>query len=71
MIKRMINTDKDFYKYMGSIFGSREVQRDTKDRFYNDDDKEWIIDIQNKTIISVISIKTIRLKTYMRMMFFL
>lgn len=33
------------------------MQRDTGDRFYDDDDKEWIIDIQNKTVASVISIK--------------
>lgn len=62
MIKRMFNTDKDFYKYMGQIFGSREVQRDTGDRFYDDDDKEWVIDVQNKTIMSVISIKNYTIK---------
>lgn len=62
MTKRMINTDKDFYKYMGQIFGSREVQRDTGDRFYDDDDKEWVIDVQNKTIMSVISIKNYTIK---------
>ncbi len=37
MIKRMRNTDRGFYGYMGRIFGSRQVQRDTGDRFYDDE----------------------------------
>lgn len=57
MIKRMFNTDKDFYKYMGNIFGSREVQRITSDRIYDDSGKEWVMEIQNNTIIAVISLK--------------
>lgn len=57
MIKRMINTDKDFYKYMGRIFGSREVQRMTSDRIYDDDGKEWIINIDKGTVTAVVSMK--------------
>lgn len=57
MVKRMKNTDRGFYGYMGKIFGSRQVQRDTTDRFYDDDGKEWIADIQNKAVTSVISVK--------------
>lgn len=57
MIKRMKNTDRGFYVYMGKIFGSRRVQRDTADRFYDDDEKEWIADIKNGDVVSVISIK--------------
>lgn len=57
MIKRMINTDKDFYKYMGQIFGSREVQRKTFDRIYDDSGKEWIAKIEKNAIIAVVSVK--------------
>ena len=42
MIKSINNNNPDFYKYMGKIFGSRKVQRDTEDRFYDDNEKEWI-----------------------------
>jgi len=57
MIKRITNTDKDFYKYMGNIFGSREVQRITSDRIYDDSGKEWVMKIQDNTITAVISLK--------------
>lgn len=57
MIKRMINSDKDFYKYMGRIFESREVENITFDRIYDDNDKEWIMEIQNNIVIGVVSIK--------------
>ena len=57
MIKRMCNKTTGFYGYMGKIFGSRKVQRDTGDRFYDDDGKEWVLDIQNRNVISAVSIK--------------
>lgn len=41
------NKDKDFYIYLGPIFGSREVQRKTGDRFYDDDGKEWYIHLES------------------------
>lgn len=62
MIKRIKNSDRGFYGYMGKIFGSRQVQRDTMDRFYDDAEKEWIVDIQNGKILSVISIKNLSIK---------
>lgn len=57
MIKRMNNTDKDFYKYMGRIFGSREVQRKTSDRIFDDNGKEWIMNIEKNIILAVVSVK--------------
>lgn len=62
MIKRMSNKSPGFYGYMGKIFGSRKVQRDTGDRFYDDDVKEWIIDIQKKNVMSAVSIKNFVIK---------
>lgn len=49
MILKMTNKDKDFYSYMGKIFGSRIVQSETKDRFYDDNNKIWYVYIDSKT----------------------
>lgn len=57
MIKRMVNTDKDFYKYMGRIFGSREIQRMTSYRIYDDNGKEWIIKIDKGIVTAAVSVK--------------
>lgn len=57
MIKRMNNTDPAFYGYMGKIFGSRKVQKETSDRFYDDDGKEWILHIDKKSVTAVVSVK--------------
>ncbi len=62
MIKRMVNTDRGFYGYMGKIFGSREIQRETADRFYDDDGKEWVLDIGKGKVLSVVSVKDSVLK---------
>ena len=39
----MNNTNEDFYKYMGRVFGSRIIQLKTNDRIYDDAEKEWFI----------------------------
>lgn len=62
MIKRLNNTDRGFYGYMGHIFGSRKVQRETSDRFYDDDGKEWILDIKGESILSIVSVKDCEIK---------
>lgn len=54
---RIKNTDKDFYNILGPVFGSRKIQRVTKDRFYDDDEKEWIIQVgKDKKVIYAISV---------------
>lgn len=57
MIKKMTNKDSNFYKYMGEIFGSREIQRETSDRFYDDDGKEWFLYMELGVTLSVVSVK--------------
>ena len=57
MIKKMTNKDSNFYKYMGEIFGSREIQRETSDRFYDDDGKEWFLYTELGVTLSVVSVK--------------
>lgn len=44
-MQRIKNTDSGFYDILGPVFGSRKVQRVTKDRFYDDDEKEWLIQV--------------------------
>lgn len=56
-ILRMTNKDNGFYDVMGPVFGSRKVQRETGDRFYDDDKKEWFVSKDDDgNIISVVSI---------------
>lgn len=43
MIISITNKSKNFYAHMGWVFGSREVERKTKDRFYDDDNKVWYL----------------------------
>lgn len=63
MIKRMNNKEPDFYKYLGPVFGSRKIQRLTKDRFYDDNGKEWILNINDaEDIQAVLSISDNRIK---------
>lgn len=34
---------EDFYDCLGPIFGSRKIEQDTKDRFYDDPGKMWYL----------------------------
>ncbi|MBE5786184.1 MAG: hypothetical protein E7324_01440 [Clostridiales bacterium] len=42
-IIRLNQTSPDFYMLMGPVFGSRQVEKDTKDRFYDDPGKQWYL----------------------------
>ena len=57
MIKKINNKDKKFYMYMGKFFGSRLVERQTNDRIYDDDTKEWYVYIENNTVLAFLSIQ--------------
>lgn len=41
MIIKLNNKSKNFYAHLGKVFGSREVEKTTNDRFFDDDNKEW------------------------------
>ena len=60
MILKMNNQDKDFYKYMGPIFGSRKVEAETRDRIYDDDNKIWYLytNQKSKKVLSLVSVST-------------
>ena len=56
-IRKMTNEDSGFYEIFGPVFGAREIQRKTGDRFYDDDKKEWYIE-QDETgeALAVVSV---------------
>lgn len=62
MRKILNRNSKDFYKYMGPIFGSREIQRITNDRFFDDEGKDWYLNIDDDEVTAVISVKNSDIK---------
>lgn len=56
MIIKMTNKDEKFYQYMGRIFGSRLVQKQTNDRIYDDDSKQWYIYLKEEKVMAFVSI---------------
>lgn len=54
---KITNKDPGFYDLLGPIFGSRKVHRETGDRFFDDDKKEWYLEVNDeKEILAVISL---------------
>lgn len=45
--------DEDFYRIMGPVFGSRAVERQTHDRFYDDPGKIWYL-LEDRAVASVL-----------------
>ena len=43
VILKLTNKSRNFYAHIGRIFGSREVENITGDRFYDDDGKIWYV----------------------------
>ncbi len=56
MIIKMTNKEEKFYQYMGKIFGSRLIERQTNDRIYDDDNKEWYIYLEEEKVMAFVSI---------------
>lgn len=56
MIVKMINKEEKFYQYMGKYFGSRLLEKQTSDRIYDDDSKEWYIYLENGKVMAFASI---------------
>lgn len=42
-IIRITRDDPNFYQYLGPIFGSRQIEKETHDRFYDLPGKIWYI----------------------------
>ena len=56
MIVKMNNTKDGFYTYMGKFFGSRLLQKQTGDRIYDDNKKEWYIYLINENAVGFVSV---------------
>lgn len=62
MVIKMNNKDEKFYTYMGKIFGSRIIQRQTNDRIYDDKEKEWYLYIEDERVLAFVSISNSTIK---------
>lgn len=61
---KITNKDPGFYDLLGPIFGSRKVYRETGDRFFDDDKKEWYLEVNDeKEILALISLSGETIKT--------
>lgn len=62
MVVKMNNKQEKFYSYMGRMFGSRIVQRQTNDRIYDDSDKEWYLNIEDDRVVAFVSLSNNTIK---------
>lgn len=56
MVVKMNNKEDKFYFYMGKMFGSRIVQKQINDRIYDDNEKEWYLNIEDEKVVAFVSI---------------
>lgn len=56
MIIKMNNKSENFYEYMGKFFGSRVVERQTNDRIYDDNNKQWYLYVDKDRVLAFVSI---------------
>lgn len=56
MVIKMTNKEEKFYQYMGKFFGSRLIEKQTNDRIYDDDSKEWYIYLEEERAMAFVSI---------------
>lgn len=52
-IRKLTRTDEDFYAVLGPVFGSRLIEKQTRDRFYDDAGKVWYV-ITGKGVASLL-----------------
>lgn len=62
MIIKMNNKSEHFYEYMGKIFGSRIIEKQTNDRIYDDNDKQWYLFLENERVMAFVSISENKIK---------
>lgn len=56
MVIKITNKEEKFYQYMGKFFGSRLVERQTNDRIYDDDSKEWYVYLEDEKVMAFVSV---------------
>ena len=62
MIINMNNKSENFYVHLGKLFGSRNIESFTRDRIYDDNDKEWYIYYDKGRASAFVSIKNNKVK---------
>ena len=58
----MTNCDPGFYILMGPVFGSRDIERQIKDRIYDDADKTWYLLTEKKRVLALVSLVGTKVK---------
>ncbi len=56
MVIKITNKQEKFYQYMGKFFGSRLIEKQTNDRIYDDDNKEWYIYLEEERVMAFVSV---------------
>ncbi len=56
MVIKITNKEEKFYQYMGRFFGSRLIEKQTNDRIYDDDNKQWYIYLEEEKVMAFVSI---------------
>lgn len=56
MIYKMNNKSEKFYEYMGRVFGSRIIEKQTNDRIYDDSNKDWYVFIEEERVVAFVSL---------------
>lgn len=56
MIIKITNKSKNFYAHLGRVFGSREIERLTNDKAYDDDGKDWYVYYKRGTPVVFVSV---------------
>lgn len=57
---RLDRNHPDFYNHLGPIFGSRIIEQATRDRFYDDPEKQWYL----LPGMGVASVRELRVKNF-------
>lgn len=55
-VLRLNRNDEEFYALLGPVFGSRRIEQQTRDRFYDDPGKLWYV-IPGQGVASVLDEK--------------
>lgn len=56
-VKTLSRKNKDFYRLLGPIFGSRKVAKEIGINVYDDSDKEWFVAMDGEVLIGLASLR--------------
>ena len=53
---RLNQKSPNFYELLGPVFGSRTIEQETNDRFYDDAEKEWFLLLDQDAYLGIASV---------------